>query len=634
MNTDSFALEAMARGAGVRVRCPASASSKRAFDVVISAMLLVIFAPLLLLAALAVAAEGEGVLFRQRRTGLNGHVFTILKFRTMTVAEDGGAVAHARPGAPRVTRIGALLRATSLDELPQLINVLRGDMSLVGPRPHALAHDHHYAALLPLYRERFSVRPGLTGLAQVAGLRGEIAGWLSDFSVVYGRNALDFRTENSINSTYGANSPTSFDSGSLIYDQLVVGADFTRPFEIGLSGPLNFAWGLEQRWENYQIEAGQPESYNRGPVAAAALQAGSQGFVGFQPSNEVDADRHNIALYADVEIPLTDKLTVEGAVRYEDYSDFGDTRTGKFSARYDFNPNFALRGSISTGFRAPALQQSFYTSTNTVIQDGQPVETGTFPATSAIAAALGARPLEAETSTNYSIGAVVRLGGFDLTVDAYKIDIDDQIVLSELIGRGFSPQVASLLDPLGVSSARFFLNGVSTSTEGVDVVGRYRLPTETLGDFDFTVAANYNDITVQETPTSSSTLNPVPPLFGRNRVLTLEDGTPEVKVSASADWSRDRLGATLRATHYGDVLQPGSTAASDYRTGAKTVVDLEGRYQLTDRVGLAVGVDNLFDEYPDYTPVSLNNNGVLGFPYYSPFGFNGRYAYARVSLRW
>ena len=467
-----------------------------------------------------------------------------------------------------------------------------------------------------------------------AGLRGEIAGWLSDFSVVYGRNALDFRTENSINSTYGANSPTSFDSGSLIYDQLVVGADFTRPFEIGLSGPLNFAWGAEYRRETYEIQAGQPESYNRGPVAAAALQAGSQGFVGFQPSNEVDADRHNIALYADVEIPLTDKLTVEGAVRYEDYSDFGDTRTGKFSARYDFNPNFALRGSISTGFRAPALQQSFYTSTNTVIQDGQPVETGTFPATSAVATALGARPLKAETSTNYSLGAVVRLGRFDLTVDAYKIDIDDQIVLSELIGRGFSPQVASLLDPLGVSSARFFLNGVSTSTEGVDVVGRYRLPTETLGDFDFTVAANYNDITVEETPTSSSTLNPVPPLFGRNRVLTLEDGTPEVKVSASADWSRDRLGATLRATHYGDVLQPGSTAASDYRTGAKTVVDLEGRYQLTDRVGLAVGVDNLFDEYPDYTPASLNNNGVLGFPYYSPFGFNGRYAYARVSLRW
>ena len=166
MNTDSFALEAMARGAGVRVRCPASASSKRAFDVVISAMLLVIFAPLLLLAALAVATEGEGVLFRQRRTGLNGHVFTILKFRTMTVAEDGGAVAHARPGDPRVTRIGAILRATSLDELPQLINVLRGEMSLVGPRPIVIDEAARYGRRLADY---CAVRPGLTGLWQVSG---------------------------------------------------------------------------------------------------------------------------------------------------------------------------------------------------------------------------------------------------------------------------------------------------------------------------------------------------------------------------------------------------------------------------------------------------------------------------------
>ncbi|WP_304502411.1 sugar transferase [Brevundimonas sp. PAMC22021] len=173
MNIQSFA-------AGVQpcavtgVRCAASAAGKRAFDFAAAALMLAVLAPLLLLIAVVIASEGRGVLFRQRRTGLNGRVFTILKFRTMTVAEDGGAVTHARPGDPRVTRIGGVLRAASLDELPQLINVLRGDMSLVGPRPHAVAHDHHYAALLPRYRERFAVRPGLTGLAQVRGLRGEI----------------------------------------------------------------------------------------------------------------------------------------------------------------------------------------------------------------------------------------------------------------------------------------------------------------------------------------------------------------------------------------------------------------------------------------------------------------------------
>lgn len=475
-----------------------------------------------------------------------------------------------------------------------------------------------------IYPDGFLPKIGVDSqdVSAAGGARGQLGGWDAEISLVYGRNALDFETRDSLNSTYGSASPTTFDSGSLIYDQLVLGADFSQAFEVGLSGgPLNFAWGLEQRWETYKIEAGQPESYNRGPLGAnTALAGGAQGFVGFQPSNEIDVDRDNFAAYADVEIPLTERLTVEGAVRFEDYSDFGDTQTGKFSARYDFTPAFALRGSISTAFRAPSLQQSFFTSTASVIQDGAVVETGTFPATSVVATALGGRPLEPETSTNYSLGAVVRLGRFDLTVDAYKIDIDDQIVLSELIRN------PAVLGPLGVQAARFFLNGVSTETEGVDVVGRYRLPTEAAGDFDFTVAANFNDVSL------STDLSPT--LFARQRILTIEEGTPATKVSASADWRLDQWGATLRATYYGDVLQPGSTAASDYSTGAKTVVDLEGRYRLTDRVGLAVGVDNVFDEYPDYVPASLNSNGVLGFPYYSPFGFNGRYAYARVSLNW
>ncbi|QTC89034.1 TonB-dependent receptor plug domain-containing protein [Brevundimonas pondensis] len=472
-------------------------------------------------------------------------------------------------------------------------------------------------------------------LSLAGGVKGEIAGWSADISLVYGRNALDFRTEDSLNSTYGSASPTSFDSGGLTYDQLVFGADFTRQFEVGLTGPLNFAWGLEARREGYKIDAGQPESWNRGPLGSnTALAGGAQGFVGFQPSNEVDDDRDAVALYADVEIPLTEKFTVEGALRVEDYSDFGDAQTGKLAARYDFSPNFALRGSISTGFRAPSLQQSFFTSTSSVIQNGAVVETGTFPATSAVATALGAKALKPETSTNYSLGAVVRLGDFDLTVDAYKITIEDQIVLSELINRSFSGQVAGLLDPLGVQAARFFLNGVTTETEGVDIVGRYRLRTESAGNWDFTVAANVNDVSVTKLPTSSSVLNPVPTLFARSRILTIEEGTPDTKVSGSVDWSLGRWGATARATYYADVLQPGSTAASDYSTGAKTTLDLEGRFQVTDRVGLAVGVDNVFDEYPDFVPETLNSNGVLGFPYYSPFGFNGRYGYARLSVKW
>lgn len=159
----------------LRRRGAGSAELKRLLDVLAAIVLLLAFSPGYLLVALAILIDSPGpVLFRQRRTGRNGQVFTIYKFRTMTVVEDGDQIAHATRNDARVTRVGAFLRTTSLDELPQLLNIVRGDMSIVGPRPHALAHDAYYGALLAHYAERFAVRPGVTGLAQVRGHRGEI----------------------------------------------------------------------------------------------------------------------------------------------------------------------------------------------------------------------------------------------------------------------------------------------------------------------------------------------------------------------------------------------------------------------------------------------------------------------------
>lgn len=153
----------------------ASDPLKRAFDIVVAGSLLLLLLPLLLLIGLAVRLESRGpALFRQRRTGLNGEIFTICKIRTMTVQEDSGVIKHASKNDSRITRIGAFLRKSSLDELPQLINVLRGDMSIVGPRPHAISHDEYYGAFIPGYAGRFRAKPGLTGLAQVEGYRGEI----------------------------------------------------------------------------------------------------------------------------------------------------------------------------------------------------------------------------------------------------------------------------------------------------------------------------------------------------------------------------------------------------------------------------------------------------------------------------
>lgn len=431
----------------------------------------------------------------------------------------------------------------------------------------------------------------------------------------------------------------------MTYDQTVVGLDVSRGVDIGAYEPLNVAFGAEARWEGYSIRAGEPASYNRGPITTAA--AGAQGFPGFQPSNVLSRDRDNIGLYLDLESRLTERFTASAAVRYEDYSDFGSTTTGKLAARYELTEGFAIRGAVSTGFRAPALQQQFFTttSTNFIIINGvsTPVEVGTFPATSAVAKVLGAKPLEAEKSDNLSAGVVFQRGPFELTVDAYQIKIDNRIVLSENIqgsatGSATAVAIYNLLAPFNVTAARFFLNGVDTETKGLDVVARYRIDDDQAGRFDLTAAANFNKTDVTKLPTTNTLSSlPVPPsLFNRANVLTFEEGTPKRKITLAGDWSREAWGATLKTTFYGSVLSPNNdpTGAFDVRTGSKAVVDLEGRYAINERLNLAIGANNLFDEYPNRTPANVNTTNATAFTGFSPFGFNGRFFYGRVSVSW
>ena len=296
------------------------------------------------------------------------------------------------------------------------------------------------------------------------GLRGDLGGWEIDVSLVYGSNEVVYGVEDSLNVSYGAASQTSFDAGEMNYDQFVLNAGVVRGFEIGgLPEPLNLAFGVEWRRESYGIVAGEPASYNRGPIVGVA--AGAQGFPGFQPSNELDEHRNAVSTYVDVEAKLTEKFLASVALRGEDYSDFGSAVTGKLAGRFDFTPNFAIRGAASTGFRAPGLQQEYFTSTATNFIGGLPFEVGTFPATSDVAVTLGAKPLDAEKSRNYSLGSVVRFGNFEATIDAYRIDIRDRIVLSENLN---TVQVAALISPFGATVARFFINGVETKTEGID----------------------------------------------------------------------------------------------------------------------------------------------------------------------
>lgn len=474
------------------------------------------------------------------------------------------------------------------------------------------------------------------------GVRGELAGFKTDLGVTYGKNKLDYTIKNTINSTFGAASPRTFKAGGLDYDQFLVNLNLSKGFDLGLIEPTNLGFGLEYREEGFSVHQGEPASYTKGPLAGAPV---SQGFGGFRPSNVVDKTRHNVSAYVDLEGKLTQRLSFDAAARYEDYSDFGSKVTGKLAARFDVDDALAIRAAISSGVKSPALQQQYfsYTATNNVATPTGSilVESGTFTVDSPIAVALGAKPLKPEESMNYSAGIVFHTGPFELTIDAYQIDIDDRIVLSENLPNPSTPAataavINALLAPYGVSAARFFLNGVETRTRGVDIVGRYKLETDAAGRYDFTVAANFNGTDVRKTPglpTITSVSQP-PFLFDRGNVKTYEEGTPNQKFVFNTDWSLGDFGLTAKATYYDSVLVPNNNPVLDYETGHRTIIDLEGRYKLGP-AGLALGVNNLFDQYPRETPALINSpSGSIGFPSYSPFGFNGRFLYARVSYNW
>jgi iron complex outermembrane recepter protein len=472
------------------------------------------------------------------------------------------------------------------------------------------------------------------------GARWELSTWQMDTSLIYGLNEMDFTIDHTLNRSLGTESKTKFDSGGFDHDQLVLNVSGVRPVEIGfLASPLNVAVGLEARREAYSIRAGEADSWREGNARlpdGSRTAAGAQVFPGFRPTNVVDEDRTAVGAYVDLETNLTEALLASVAVRGESYSDFGDNLSGKLSMRYDFNEHFALRGSVQNGFRAPSLQQQFFqtTSTNNVPGVGL-VEVTTFAATDPIARALGARNLEAEESQNFSVGAVLRFGELNLTVDAYRIDIDDRIVLSEnLVSADVSMFLANNGFP-NVGGGRFFINGVDTSTEGVDVVLSYPLETATAGRFDLTLAANFNSTEVERVPeVRPAGLNPPPVLFARLNILTFEEGTPENKYTVTVNWALSRFGATLRATRYGDVLAPGPTAELDLVMSAKTLVDFEARFDITDRVRAGFGADNLTDEYPDANPAPiLNASGTQSFNNYSPFGRSGRFIYGKLNYR-
>lgn len=470
----------------------------------------------------------------------------------------------------------------------------------------------------------------VTDFSLGGGIRGVVSEWDYDVSLVHGSNELDYSVNNSLNVSLGPNSQTRFDAGGLAFDQTTFNADIVRSFETLLPGTTTVALGAEYRDENFEITQGEEASFIAGPFGGAA---GSQVFPGFTPQSEVDESRDAIGVYADVEWEPNAQTLIAAAVRYEDYSDFGDTLNFKLSGRHDITEQVAVRGAVSTGFRAPSLQQQFFTATSTNFIDGVPFEVGTFPATSSAAVALGGGQLQAEDSVSYSAGLVFQpTDDWYATVDAYRIDIDDQIFLSENLGGADVDAVLTAAGVTGVQRIRFFQNGIKTETTGVDLVTGYDFDLGEMGDVGLSAAFNYSKVEVTDVPENA--IIPSLTLFSRDRQLTLEQSAPETKLILAADWAFQSATANIRATRFGDVVDPSNTPSNDFTIDAAWILDASVDFAVTDQFNVGIGADNVLDEYPTQTPSNQNFNGIFPYSSRSPFGFSGRFLYARASYNW
>lgn len=470
--------------------------------------------------------------------------------------------------------------------------------------------------------------------AITAGAKGMWAdSWSWDFSLSYGRNNVDFFLLNTVNASLGPAQPAGlrFNPGGNVQTERNVNFDVGHDIETGFTdGPIRLAMGAEWREEEFEIKAGDPASFGIGPLTEQGFSIGSNGFPGFNPRIAGTFNRDNWALYVDAEARLTPQFLLAAAVRHEDYSDFGGTTNWKLTGRYDFSEALALRGALSTGFRAPTPGQSNVSQVTSSFIDGELRDTATLPSTNPVAVFYGGEPLTPEGSKNVSLGLVWSSEGWQATLDAYRIEVSDRIARSTdftltdadraaLIAAGISE--AATLSRVG-----FFVNDFDTTTSGVDLV------TSFTGDHfggatTYSLAANWN-----RTEVDSFT----PGIISEARVKKLEDSLPSTKGYFSVSHQREVFNANLRVNYYGsfyeDHLDSDVILAEDgglpiYGDSAVTV-DAEIGWKFSSGLYFNVGAQNIFDEVPEENPWG----GVAGarYPVHTPYGFNGGFYYARV----
>jgi iron complex outermembrane receptor protein len=480
----------------------------------------------------------------------------------------------------------------------------------------------------------------------LVGVKGQNGDWNWDLSSTYGENRSKNGSTNSLNASLGDASPTEFWTFTAKFRQWTNNVDISKGIDIGLAEPLKISFGAEHRYEQFQTIAGDPASYANGlyrypagtPLAGRFATIGAQGAIVLTPEDAAKLSRNSYAAYIDIGFNPVPRWFVAVAGRAEHYDDSaGDTLNGKFTTRYDFTDNFAIRGTISNGFHAPALAQSAFAQTSNQYTTVNGVQTfitakSVRPGTP-IGDALGAKALTPEKSFNLSGGFTFKLGSrLNLSVDAYQIKLDDRIAQTGyLTGAGVSAiLVANGFDPN--YSVRYFANAIDTRTRGVEAVFNYLQPLGTDKSLRLTAGYNYNKTKITQVaanPAELAALNLT--LFDRQAQGYIDRNQPRTKLILGQDLTLGNLKLNLRETRYGKVAFLGTTAASDQFYGAKWIADIDLSFQATKNVNVAIGANNFFDTYPDKNSLP-DTNGFPPYPAQSPFGFYGGYYYGRVSF--
>lgn len=524
----------------------------------------------------------------------------------------------------------------------------------------------------------------------VIGGKGEISGVHWDLSTSYGSNHIDYREYTAYNQYLGrgvyispsaiqypgvglgAAGPQTFFTDATTSTEWVSNLDLTRDFSTGLfKEPLFVSVGAEYRRNNYQLDPGDPSSY-AGPNGNT-VYVGNDGAGGVPPSLTGSWGRHNTSLYGEIDQTVLTGLDLSGAVRYEDYSDFGQTTNEKGSFRYEPIKGYAIRGTVSTGFRAPSLQQEHYSSFGTLGSSfylaaygnsalpgcavGLPTSpysdaytcynqaaanglftSALFAPSTAVAKALGAAPLKPEQSTDYSVGFVFdAIRDLTASLDLYEIKIKDRILMSGYLT--YAPAL-DILNSFGyptVKSVNYFGNFADTTTSGVDLVINYVTRLDQLGTVKWGIAGNINRTTFDaflNPPNYNPAYAGGANLIDRASQGSFTNGSPSNKLVLTAEWDIQKFAIFLRGTRYGKVIAESDTPATspDQVINPTWIADISVGYNISDHITVTVGADNVFDTYPPVTlPAALQANGASYYNASAPWGISGGYYYGKIA---